>query len=38
MVRHVSSIVRIDEEDDVDGGRSMVVVGSAKASTVGSLE
>ena len=38
MVRHVSSIVRIDEEDDVDGGGSTVVVGSTKSSTEGSPE
>ena len=37
-MRHVSSIVRIDEEDDVDGGGSMAVVGSTKASAVGSPE
>ena len=37
-MRHVSSIVCIDEEDDVDGGGSMAVVGSTKASAVGSPE
>ena len=37
-MRHVSSIIRIDEEDDVDGGRSMAVVGSTKASALGSPE
>ena len=37
-MRHVSSIVRINEEDDVDGGGSMAVVGSTKASAVGSPE
>ena len=37
-MRHISSIIRIDEEDDVDGGWSMAVVGSTKASALGSLE
>ena len=37
-MRHISSIIRIDEEDDVDGGRSMAVVGSTKASALGSPE
>ena len=37
-MRHVSSIVRIDEEDDVDGGGSTAAVGSTKSSTVGSPE
>ena len=35
-MRHVSSIVRIDEEDDVDGGGSTAAVGSTKSSVVGS--
>ena len=38
MMRHVSNIVCIDEEDDVDGGGSTVVVGSTKSSAVGSLK
>ena len=38
MVRHVSSIVHIDEEDDVDGGGSTTVVGSTKSLAVGSPE
>ena len=38
MVRHISSVVRIDEEDDVDGGGSTAAMGSTKASTIGSLE
>ena len=36
MVRHVSNIVCIDEEDDVDGGGSTAAVGSTKSSVVGS--
>ena len=35
-MRHFSSIVRIDEEDDVDGGGSTTVVGSIKSSVIGS--
>ena len=38
MVRHVSNIVRIDKDDDVDGGGSIAAVGSTKSSTVGSPE
>ena len=37
-MRHVSSIVCIEEEDDVDDGGSTAVVGSTKSSVVGSLE
>ena len=37
-MRHVSSIVRIDEEDDVDGGGSTTVVGSANCLVEGSPE
>ena len=37
-MRHISNIVCIDEEDDVDGGGSMAVIGSTKASAVGSPE
>ena len=37
-MRHVSNIVHIDEEDDVDGGGSTAVMGSTKASAVGSPE
>ena len=37
-MRHVSSIVRIDEEDDVDGGGSTAVVGSANCLVEGSPE
>ena len=35
--RHVSSMVRIEEDDDVDGGGSTTAVGSTNSSTVGSL-
>ena len=38
MVRHVSSIVRIEEKDDLDGGGSTVAVGLTNASAVGSPE
>ena len=37
-MRHVSNIVCIDEEDDVDGGGSTAAVGSTKSSVVGSPE
>ena len=37
-MRHVSSIVRIDEEDDVDGGGSTTVVGSTNCLVEGSPE
>ena len=35
-MRHVSSIVHIDEEDVVDGGGSTVAMGSTKSSAIGS--
>ena len=37
-MRHVSNIVCIDEEDDVDGGGSTAAVGSTNASVVGLLK
>ena len=37
-MRHVSSIVRIEEKDDVDSGGSTVAVGLTNASAVGSPE
>ena len=37
-MRHVSSIVCIDEEDDVDGGGSTAAVGSANSLVKGSPE
>ena len=36
--RHVSSIICIDEEDDVDGGGSTTAVVSTKSLVVGSLK
>ena len=36
MVRHVSNIVCIDKDDDVDGGGSTAAVASTKSSVVGS--
>ena len=35
-MRHFSSIIRIDEENDVDGGGSTTAVGSIKSSVIGS--
>ena len=35
-MRHISSIVRIKEDDDVNNGGSTATVGSTKSSTVGS--
>ena len=35
-MRHVSSIVHIDEEDVVDGGGSTAAMGSTKSIAVGS--
>ena len=35
-MRHVSSIVRINEEDVVDGGGSTAAMGSTKSTAVGS--
>ena len=34
-MRHVSSIVCINEEDDVNGGGSMAAMGSTKSLAVG---
>ena len=38
MVRHVSSIVCIEKDDDVDNGGSMATVGSTKFLAIGSPE
>ena len=35
-VRHISNIVRIEEDDDVDGGGSTTAVGSKNSSVGGS--
>ena len=35
-MRHISSIVHIEEDDDVDGEGSTTIVGSTNSSVVGS--